>query len=71
MNIIMNDAHSYATRETALAKMRAALTELDLLHVRCFILVNHENRFVPAVLQSSIDPAMILPLVHKKISVVG
>lgn len=71
MNIIMNDAKSYGFYAFAVSKLEDAAKALDIPNARGFILVNSDGRFSPAVLQSSIDPMFILPLVHRGICVVG
>lgn len=71
MRILMNDAHSYASYDNAVTRLKGALQWLGIEDARCLIVATDTGRFVPAVLQSSIDPMHILPLVHRKISVVG
>lgn len=70
--LVVPNAHSYATREKAVAKLTAVLTKLGIEDkARCLILAQENGRFSPAVLLVSIDPSLMLPLCGDGIAVIG
>jgi len=65
---VCKEAHSYATRENALLKLKKTLGE-DFETVRYIIVAQTDGRFSPAVILS--DNVNVTYLIHNNVCVIG